>query len=707
MKLRGLLTSVILLAAANLQAGAAFTGTVKSEQGAPIASVYVGLFSDTFDSLGQGLTGSDGAFSIPVDTMPATGHLVVQPPAGNPVDGIAGYAHSPRVYKYQGEPTPTLTLPEVATIAVRARDSNGNLLRWQEFRARGLHGDQFIYATNLKMDMAPAVIWPVYDEEARQKGSAREIGLPALAVKPGEPCAVQVLFWETRGYGKLWLRADNAGKGFAPATPGETMVIDLNLELARTAVADLVRRSSHFPESSRLEIAALSAASGAIAAIEDPLEQASKADELLVIALRLRDELEVALAKASAPSLRNGTAELTVTDADGKPAANQEITLKLQSREFHFGVFEGGQYTPSVYKAAREAGFDMSTLLLGWGWIDTNDAAGVDKTYGIQQQKDLGFTLKAHGVVWLQGYGILPERAFTMPSAELRLAAIDFQQRMLESYFDDIAIWESMNEPPATNAVNLSREEVTELFAAATESIEYKPELVSLVNAAHEIDFGAKYSLFNVDGTPANAFPLTYSQCLDQLQASGKLAQLNVVGLQFYPGFRFGDRFQGLQGPAVTPASLVDLADRYAEFGKPVHITEFSLPDQYGPEAKNGYWREKWSPELQAEFAELVYTIAYGHPSIESITWWDITDRASSVVGGGLMSADGKPKPVMTRLESYLESVSPAAITVTTDAEGKSSVQCPAGIYVVDGTDLSVHVEAGETATIAVAGWKS
>src|SRR5690606_26848322 len=105
--------------------------------------------------------------------------------------------------------------------------------------------------------------------------------LPALVVAPGNAVAAHVLYWETQGYGKLWLRADNAGKGFAPQA-GETVIIDLNVELARTAVADLFRRAESFPPDRRMDIAALGAAMDTISAMEDPVAKAAKADALLV-----------------------------------------------------------------------------------------------------------------------------------------------------------------------------------------------------------------------------------------------------------------------------------------------------------------------------------------------------------------------------------------------------------------------------------------
>ena len=131
-------------------------------------------------------------------------------------------------------------------------------------------------------------------------------------------------------------------------------------------------------------------------------------------------------------------------------------------------------------------------------------------------------------------------------------------------------------------------------------------------------------------------------------------SQRDVVGLQYYPGFHFNESFGGLQGPATTPSWLVDTFARYAALKRPIHITEFSVPSSYQSDWTSGYWREPWTEQTQADYAEMVFTLAYADPNVHSITWWDVMDKKSSVTTGGLCDANGAPKPALARLKKLI-----------------------------------------------------
>ena len=68
----------------------------------------------------------------------------------------------------------------------------------------------------------------------------------------------------------------------------------------------------------------------------------------------------------------------------------------------------------------------------------------------------------------------------------------------------------------------------------------------------------------------------------------------------------------------------------------------------------SGYWREPWTPATQADYAEMIFTLAYANPAIKSISWWDVLDTKSSVTTGGLCDSKGNPKPVLDRLSGLI-----------------------------------------------------
>ncbi|MDA0849169.1 MAG: 1,4-beta-xylanase, partial [Verrucomicrobia bacterium] len=79
------------------------------------------------------------------------------------------------------------------------------------------------------------------------------------------------------------------------------------------------------------------------------------------------------------------------------------------------------------------------------------------------------------------------------------------------------------------------------------------------------------------------------------------------------------------------------------------------------------------TPELEQYQAELTrdfYTLAFSHPSVESITWWTITDLDPwRGMPSGLLNVNGEPKPVYFVLDELINQ------QWNTQKEGKLSGQ--------------------------------
>jgi hypothetical protein len=364
--------------------------------------------------------------------------------------------------------------------------------------------------------------------------------------------------------------------------------------------------------------------------------------------------------------------------------AKASVRIEPVSRDFLFGLYEGTEAGPKVLAELQPLGFNLATVLPAWGWSENPKLKRqyLNERFGIADLHKLGMTIKAHGVVWLQEYGILPKKAFDMPPAELPAALLAFEAALMETFADEIGIWEIMNEPATTNVVNLPPAAVQALFAASAANIS-AANRPGLVNSPHEFSYGAKYLIHGTDNRPQSDYPRTFSTFLDELSAAGLMEQVSIIGLQCYPGFHLNEnQFGGQQGPALTPSHLLDTLDRYVRFGKPLHITEFTLPDTYGENWHSGYWKSPWTPALQAEYAEAVYTLAYAHPQLHSITWWDAAAANPAVIGGSLLDAAGKPKPVLDSIAALIQTWH--ATEPITLAGAKTLTQSlPGGVYTV------------------------
>lgn len=115
---------------------------------------------------------------------------------------------------------------------------------------------------------------------------------------------------------------------------------------------------------------------------------------------------------------------------------------------------------------------------------------------------------------------------------------------------------------------------------------------------------------------------------------------------------------------------IIILIERFAEFGKPVQLSEVGVSG--GPSERSVKlgktslpltepypWRRPWDEELQADWLEGIYTLAYSKPFVEAINWFDFVDTHAYIENGGLLrSPEGERKAAYFRLKRLLEAFS-------------------------------------------------
>jgi GH35 family endo-1,4-beta-xylanase len=155
----------------------------------------------------------------------------------------------------------------------------------------------------------------------------------------------------------------------------------------------------------------------------------------------------------------------------------------------------------------------------------------------------------------------------------------------------------------------------------------------------------------------------------------------------------------GLQAhePALewySPQQFKKTLDFYAELGLPLHITEF-IPQSSG-EPINGWKEGNWTEENQAEFAEQIYRLSFGHPSVKSINWWGLSDRYiwQERLNGGLIDENYRPKQVYNTIKKLIKEEWTTPKSVRTLSEGKLNFRGFYGKYKIRITtkEGSVHV---------------
>ena len=137
------------------------------------------------------------------------------------------------------------------------------------------------------------------------------------------------------------------------------------------------------------------------------------------------------------------------------------------------------------------------------------------------------------------------------------------------------------------------------------------------------------------------------------------------------------------------PRETLDTYDALAGLGCPVHVTEF-MP-QSGGKSIEGGWREgTWDEEQQADFAEQLFRITFGHPETVSINWWGLSDDDIWLPGGGLVDEKMRPKEVYKRLQALIHDEWKTNATIATDADGAAAFRGFLGHY-----DVTVTAPSG------------
>jgi len=156
----------------------------------------------------------------------------------------------------------------------------------------------------------------------------------------------------------------------------------------------------------------------------------------------------------------------------------------------------------------------------------------------------------------------------------------------------------------------------------------------------------------------------------------------NVVGIQlYYGGYMMSRLFRG--GFAIRHlADLSDLIDRFSRFGKPVNISEVSVPSSAPPEDGPyvGEWHGPWSPERQAAWVRAFYTLCYSKRAVREISWWNATDEAAFIYSGGLMTEAYQPKPAYHAIRELTRRWQAEGEAIA-DANGEIAFAGPAGEY--------------------------
>jgi endo-1,4-beta-xylanase len=289
---------------------------------------------------------------------------------------------------------------------------------------------------------------------------------------------------------------------------------------------------------------------------------------------------------------RKGDMVIRVVDGTGRPVPDAEVRVEMKRHAFGFGSFiettvladtsDGQKYRDWTLKLFNRA--TAPIYWADWGWA--NPKMRTQYHAIARWLKDHHLTTRGHVIIY-PGWHFLPAAA-----RELAGDPPALRQRVLEHIAEVVQATNSygFDEYDVTNELRdlhdltglLDEDAVPEWFRTTRK---YNKTARLALNENTIVENGGK-----------TAAQQDHFAKMIQMLIDSK-AGLDVIGIQGH--------FNDLLTP---PDKVVAILDRFARFGKPIHITEFDV--------------EIRDEAAQADYLRDFITAVFSHPATEGLTQW-------------------------------------------------------------------------------------
>lgn len=396
---------------------------------------------------------------------------------------------------------------------------------------------------------------------------------------------------------------------------------------------------------------------------------------------------------------RKGDATITLVDVNGKHIKNAKVKIRQTSHAFRFGAnlfmleeLESAEKN-AAYKKAFADVFNMATLPFYW---DTLEPTRGQPRYARDSGKvyrrppiDLCIEFCEQNGIEPREHALAYEHLFP---TWLRGAPTDTVKRELERRFSEISsrYADKIRTIEVTNEMDWERG-VTEFYD--------DPDFVQWC-----FETARKYFPHNQLGINEWTELVWQGKCraTDPYYAYTEAnllrgAPIDAIGLQYHL-FNPREKEYELTRRTLDPDSLYDHMDLYARLGKPLQVTEVTVPAY------------SWDPEdeeIQAQIIGWLYAIWFSHPAVEQIIYWNLVDgyayvpytdpdkiaasqgdmtNGENYYYGGLLRFDMTPKPAFEKIRELTQRVWHTEVTSLADARGSVAFRGFYGDYVLEVT---------------------
>lgn len=438
--------------------------------------------------------------------------------------------------------------------------------------------------------------------------------------------------WHVEGFGYIYITADNGGQYYSLPPKGQNRELNLNYELAKSRVfRNRIRKGNYIPskEVSLLLDLSEELLQDAEKVIKDADKSAGYAQRSLYYAMAAGEKLELEKAN-SAISERGYRSDFFVgCDTRAYFQMDPETFLNTFSEAFNYATithYLTHSSYPDFETREGEKQFKLRTAL----------HEELRKRNITVEGRPLFYFYKTVTPDWLR------DKSYD----QLLKYVESHTKEVVGHYGEGMYAWEIINEAHDwANELQLSTDQLVEVAKLACDvAKDVNPKIHRLINNCCPF---AEYVQMKKWGEIDAKYPQrTPVKFMRDLTDAG--VDFTISGQQMYFPYR------DLQDIIIS-------LERFEQFGKPLQVTEVGVSSGPTKELINSgllsmpnepyIWHRHWDQDLQAEWVEGLYSLAYSKPWIEAINWYDFVDPHSWLKGGGLLeSPKGERKEVFRRI---------------------------------------------------------
>lgn len=382
---------------------------------------------------------------------------------------------------------------------------------------------------------------------------------------------------------------------------------------------------------------------------------------------------------------RKGYAGITVTDENQNAVSNAKIRLIQKSHEFKFGanLFMLDELETEekneAYKKYFSDVFNIATLPFYWNATEpekgkTRYDKNSEKLYRrppidlcIEFCEKHGIEPREHALSYEHFF---PDWLCDADVSEIKRALEKRYSEISARYKDKIPTIEVTNE--------MEWGEGKTAFYNEPDFVEWCFKLADKYFPANELVINEWTERVWNDNCRTTDKYYAYTEA-----AMLKGARIDAIGMQYHMFFKKEDEYR-ITRQYYNPKKLYGYLDLYSNLGKPLQITEVTIP---------AYSNDPEDEKIQAEIIEKLYSIWFSHPEVEQIIYWNLVDGYAAFAPqgdmtsgenyyyGGLLRFDMTPKPAYYKIKDLIENKWHTECTVTSDDKGRAEFKGFYGEY--------------------------